>query len=111
IFSIVPIALAFQTAHYLTSVLVDGQNALIALSDPFALGWNLIGTAHWHTTTSFLNTLDGVTWIFDTQTVVIALGHIVGIVMAHLIALRLFRPPRPAILSQTPLAALPGVDT
>jgi hypothetical protein len=106
VFSIVPIALAFQAAHYLTAVLVDGQNALIALSDPFARGWNLFGTAHWRTTTSFLNTLEGVTWIFDTQTVAIALGHIIGIVIAHLIAMRLSPTPRQAILSQVPLAAL-----
>lgn len=106
IYSIVPIALAFQAAHYLTSVLVDGQNALIAISDPFSLGWDLFGTAGWHTTTSFLNTLDGVTWIFNTETAAIALGHIVGIVMAHLIALKLFANPRQAIVSQVPLAAL-----
>jgi hypothetical protein len=104
--SLVPIALAFQAAHYLTSVLVDGQNALIALSDPYALGWNLFGTADWHTTTSFLNTMAGVSLIFNTQTLVIALGHIVGIVMAHLIALRIFETPRQAVISQIPLAAL-----
>jgi hypothetical protein len=106
IYSIVPIALAFQAAHYLTNVLVDGQNALIAVSDPFALGWNLFGTAEWHTTTSFLNTLSGVTLIFNTETVVIALGHVIGIVMAHLIALELFQNPRKAVISQIPLAAL-----
>jgi hypothetical protein len=106
IYSIVPIALAFQAAHYLTNVLVDGQNALIAVSDPFALDWNLFGTAEWHTTTSFLNTLSGVTLIFNTETVVIALGHAIGIVMAHLIALRLFESPRKAVISQIPLAAL-----
>jgi hypothetical protein len=106
VYSIVPIALAFQAAHYLTAALVDGQNALIALSDPFSRGWNLFGTAGWRTTTSFLNTLDGVTWIFNTETALIALGHIIGIVMAHLIALRVFATPRQAILSQLPLAAL-----
>lgn len=106
VYSIVPIALAFQFAHYLTSVLVDGQNFLVAVSDPFARGWNLFGTAEWHTTTSFLNTLSGVTAIFDAETIAIALGHIVGIVMAHLIALKLFATPRQAIISQIPLAAL-----
>lgn len=106
IFSIVPIALAFQAAHYLTSVLIDGQNALIALTDPYSLGWDLIGTGDWHTTTSFMNTLSGVTLIFNTETVIIALGHIIGIVMAHLIAMRLFRSPRQAVISQIPLAAL-----
>lgn len=106
IYSIVPIALAFQAAHYLTTVLVDGQNVLIALSDPFALGWNLFGTAHWHTTTSFLNTLDGVSLIFNYETAIITLGHVVGIVMAHLIALRVFGNSRSAVVSQIPLAVL-----
>lgn len=106
VFSIVPIALAFQAAHYLTNVLVDGQNALIAISDPFALGWDLFGTAERHTTTSFLNTLSGVTLIFNGETVIIAIGHVIGIVMAHLIALKLFESPRRAIISQIPLAAL-----
>ena len=104
--SIVPIALAFQAAHYLTNVLVDGQNAAIAMSDPFGLGWNLFGTAGWHMTTSFLNTLDGVKLIFNTETIVIALGHVVGIVMAHLIAMEVFESPRKAVISQIPLAAL-----
>lgn len=104
--SIVPIALAFQAAHYLTNVLVDGQNAAIAMSDPFGLGWNLFGTAGWHTTTSFLNTLDGVTLIFNTETAIIAIGHVIGIVMAHLIAMAVFGSARKAVLSQIPLAAL-----
>jgi hypothetical protein len=106
VYSIVPIALAFQSAHYLTNLLVDGQNAAIAISDPFALGWNLFGTAGWHTTTSFLNTLTGVTLIFNTETAIIAVGHVVGIAMAHLIALRLFESPRRAVISQVPLAGL-----
>jgi len=106
VYSIVPIALAFQSAHYLTAVLVDGQNALIALSDPFSLGWNLLGTAHWHTTTSFLNTLAGVTWIFNLETAFIVLGHVTGIVMAHLIAIRVFGHARSAMVSQIPLAVL-----
>jgi hypothetical protein len=106
IYSIVPIALAFQAAHYLTNLLVDGQNALIAISDPLALGSNLFGTADWHPTTSFLNTLSGVTLVFNTETLVIALGHVIGIVMAHLIALKLFKSPRRAVISQIPLAAL-----
>ena len=41
-----PIALAYHFSHYLTALLVNGQYALVALSDPFALGWDLFGTAH-----------------------------------------------------------------
>ena len=40
-----PIALAYHFSHYLTALLVNGQYALVALSDPFSLGWNLFGTA------------------------------------------------------------------
>ena len=46
VWSIVPIALAYHFSHYLTALLVNGQYALVALSDPFSLGWNLFGTAH-----------------------------------------------------------------
>lgn len=106
VYSIAPIALAFQAAHHLTSLLVEGQNVLIAYSDPFSLGWNLFGTAGWHTTTSFLNTMDGVSMIFNAETALIATGHVVGIVMAHLIATQLFADPRKAVISQIPLAAL-----
>jgi hypothetical protein len=102
----VPIALAFQFSHHLTGLMVDGQNAIIAISDPFHLGWNLFGTHEWHATTSFLNTLSGVTMIFDTQTLTIALGHIIGIVMAHVIAIDVFGNTRKAAISQIPLAAL-----
>jgi hypothetical protein len=106
IYSMVPIALAFQAAHHLVSVLVDGQNAVIAASDPYSKGWNLFGTAHWHSTTSFLNTLDGVTWIFNTQTAIIVLGHVMGITIAHMLALKIFRDSRAAVVSQIPLAVL-----
>lgn len=106
IYSIVPISVAFQAAHHLVSVLVDGQNAVIAFSDPFALGWNLFGTARWHATTSFLNTVEGVSWIFNAETAIITLGHVVGIMIAHLIALRVFGTSRAAVVSQIPLAML-----
>jgi hypothetical protein len=106
IYSIAPIALAYQASHHLTVALVDGQNFLIALSDPFALGWNLLGTADWRTTTSFLNTLDGVTMIFNSMALLIIYGHVVGIVMAHVIATRTFTSHRAAVISQIPLAVL-----
>ena len=38
VWSIVPIALAYHIAHYLPSLLVDGQYAVAALSDPFGYG-------------------------------------------------------------------------
>ena len=36
--TILPIALAYHTAHYLPSLLVDGQYVLVAMNDPFGSG-------------------------------------------------------------------------
>jgi hypothetical protein len=44
-FSLVPIAIAYHIAHYLSFLLVQGQRIIPLLSDPFGFGWNLLGTA------------------------------------------------------------------
>lgn len=111
VYSIVPIAVAFHIAHYLTQLMVNGQYALQAFTDPFALGWNLFGLGpDFHVTTSFLNNLHSVSVIWGFQTGVIVLGHIIGILLAHLIALELYgRSPddtRAAVRSQWFLALL-----
>ncbi len=83
IHSIIPISVAFQLSHYLTLVLVEMQNLGVAVSDPFARGWDLLGLADHHVTTSFLFTFEGVQAIFNTQTAAIALGHVVAVILAH----------------------------
>lgn len=105
-YSVLPISIAFHASHYLTNLLIDGQYAYVAVSDPFALGWDLFGTAHDHVTTSFLNTFEDVTLIWNAQVAIICLGHIVGIVMAHILAQRLFTGSRSIALSQAGLAVL-----
>ncbi len=42
---LLPIAVGYLIAHYLTYLLIDGQRILIAISDPFQKGWDLFGTA------------------------------------------------------------------
>ena len=106
VYSIIPISIAFHAAHYLTLLLVNGQYLLIMMSDPFALGWNLFGMAHWHVTTSFLLNIDDVRIIWLTQTGIIVAGHVIGIVLAHAIALRHFGESKRAVVSQLLLAAL-----
>ncbi len=106
VYSIIPISIAFHGAHYLTAALVNGQYLWVALSDPFALGWNLFGTADWHVTASFLSNIDGVTMIWIVQTLIIVSGHVVGIVLAHMIALRYFSSPMRAAVSQGGLAVV-----
>lgn len=105
IYGIVPISLAFHAAHYLTFLMVQGQYGLIAFSDPFGLGWNLFGTATDQVTTSFFFDYDSVLAIWNTQTVAIVIGHVIGIAIAHVIAVDLLRENGKAVRSQIALAA------
>ena len=43
--SLVPIALVYVAAHYLTFLLFEGQGIAYLLSDPLGRGWDLFGTA------------------------------------------------------------------
>jgi hypothetical protein len=44
-YTLVPIALAYQAAHYSTLLITEGQNLISLFSDPFGWGWDLFGTA------------------------------------------------------------------
>ena len=106
VWSIVPIALAYHFAHYLTALLVNGQYALVALSDPFARGWNLFGTAWWPVEAA-LATGSAAAWtIWNLQATAIIGGHVLAVLAAHRLAFRLHPTPRAALLSQLPLTVL-----
>jgi hypothetical protein len=104
--SILPISIGYQFAHYLTALLVNGQYAAIALSDPFALGWFDSEDRMHRVTTSFLSNHASVTLIWNLQAAGIVIGHIVAVLVAHHITLRLDTAHRTALLSQLPLAVL-----
>jgi hypothetical protein len=76
--TLVPIALAYAVAHYITLVLYEGQLLIVTASDPFGLGWNLFGTAEWDVR-FFLS--PEVVWYL--QVMAIVAGHIAGVVLAH----------------------------
>jgi hypothetical protein len=57
-------------------------------------------------TTSFLSNHAGVTLIWNLQAAGIVVGHVVAVLAAHLITLRLDTARRAALLSQAPLALL-----
>ena len=73
---LVPIATGYITGHYLTSLLVDGQRIVIAVSDPFQQGWDLFGTAFFKPSSAFL--APGVVWAVQLAAVVG--GHMLGAV-------------------------------
>jgi hypothetical protein len=104
--SILPISIGYQFAHYLTAFLVNGQYATIALTDPFALGWFASDERMHRVTTSFLSHHAGVTLIWNLQAAGIVIGHVVAVLVAHLITLRVETDRRAVLLSQAPLAVL-----
>ncbi|TIS55740.1 MAG: hypothetical protein E5W93_13945, partial [Mesorhizobium sp.] len=106
VWSIVPIALAYHIAHYLTALLVDGQYALVALSDPFALGWNLFGTADRMVEAGVVAGAESAWWLWNLQAGVIIAGHVLAVLIAHGLAWRLHPQASRAALSQLPLTLL-----
>lgn len=96
--AILPIALGYHIAHYLTALLVDGQYVLALIGE-----W--LGLGHRHVTTGFLNRADSVRVLWLTQAGTVVLGHVIAILLAHELALRLFGKRWRAVLSQAPLAA------
>lgn len=84
--SLIPIVVGYIFAHYLSYLVERGQQAVIALADPFGRGWNLLGLAHLH-----------VAYVLSQHPPVLAgikvacvvIGHIVAVIAAHDRALRL----------------------
>ncbi len=102
--SILPIALGYHIAHYLTSFLVDGQYTLVALSDPFLTGADYLGLGQFYVSTGFFTSTDTVRTIFLTEAGAVVIGHVLAVMLAHAIALRAFATNRRAAISQAPLA-------
>jgi hypothetical protein len=94
--TLVPVALGYLLAHYLT-LLISGSQALgYQISDPLADGANLLGTAGWQVNYALLSA--GVIWC--CQVAFLVAGHIGGLVLAHERALVVFRRRREALRSQ-----------
>lgn len=98
-YSLVPIALAYQFAHYYTLLLIGGQAIIPLLSDPFGWRWDLFGTASYRVNTGLV----GAAFVWYSQIAAIILGHAIAVYLAHLSALRLFPSSRSVQRSQYPL--------
>ncbi len=104
--SILPISIGYQFAHYLTSFLVNGQYAMVAITDPFGLGWFSAEERMHRVTTSFLSNHAGVAVIWNLQAAGIVLGHMVAVLVAHLVAVQRQADGRSVLAFQLPLALL-----
>jgi hypothetical protein len=79
---LLPIAVGYLIAHYLTYLLIDGQRILIAISDPFQRGWDLFGTAFHTPTGDWLP--PGIVW--TAQLAAVVGGHMLGAWGGHVVA-------------------------
>ncbi len=94
--SLVPIAVGYVFAHYLTLLVEYGQTVLVQLSDPLTRGDDYLGTASY-----------AVQYPLSTHPTVLAVvkvafivtGHVLAVVAAHDRAVRLL-PPRHAVTGQ-----------
>lgn len=96
--AIIPVAVGYHVAHYFTLLVAQGPAMVRLISDPLGWGWNLFGSAHLHTSAWILPA--DVVW--HIQVAAILLGHVLGILCAHRIALKIFGTGRLAALSQFP---------
>jgi hypothetical protein len=102
VLSLVPIALAYMVAHYVSLFVIQGQFLIPLASDPFGRGWDLFGTV------DFAPNLAAVSpeTVWYVQVVSLTLGHVAGLAVAHDRAVALFGTPREALRSQYPMLAL-----
>ncbi|HEX4842921.1 MAG TPA: hypothetical protein VFV57_04565 [Limnobacter sp.] len=105
--SLVPIAVVYHLTHYYTLLFSQGLKLRGMVSDPFGWGWNIFGNA----ITGRLPWLPDMANIWTSQVVLILLGHVAAVWLAHRHALRLERSPMHAILNQLPMLLLMVIFT
>ncbi len=97
--SVIPIVIGYAVAHYLSLLVLEGQRTLINLSDPLGLGWNAFGTAELAISWLWLDTPAVTATI---QLLAIVGGHVIGVLVAHELAVRVL-PVRRRLTGQLPL--------
>jgi len=96
IHSLVPIALAYVAAHYLTLLLIQGQAIGFLASDPLGDGSDLFGTADVQIDYGVIGAT--ATWYWQVGFVVA--GHVTALTLAHDRALAIYDSARLAVRSQ-----------
>lgn len=95
--TLLPIALGYHVAHFLTQALVNLQYLALAPIDR-------LGGTGFFVTTSFFNQTHTVKAIWLTQAGAIVLAHVWSVLLAHRVALSWFGSHRGAVVSQLPVA-------
>lgn len=77
--ALLPVAIAWFVAQYLTLFLVEGVNLIALASDPLGRGDDLLGTLDWYPTTDLITA----GWIRWAQLGALLIGHVAAVVLAH----------------------------
>ena len=102
VFSLVPIALAYNIAHFVTLLLIQGQLIIPLVSDPFGFGWDIFGSADYNINLTIISAK--AVWFISLAAIVI--GHVVSVYLAHLTSLRLSDRAPNALRGQVPMLVL-----
>ncbi len=102
VFSLIPIALAYNFAHFLSFLLIQGQQIIPLASDPFGVGWDLFGTADYVIDIGVINAR--FVWFFSVAAIVT--GHVIAVYLAHVRAGLLFGSRSLVVKSQLPMLGL-----
>jgi hypothetical protein len=105
--TLVPIAIGYHVAHYLTFLLIQGQYIIPLASDPFGFGWDLFGTAGYRVDIAIVDARFA--WV--TAVTAIVAGHVAAVYLAHVKAMQVLGARGVALRSQVPLTALMVVYT
>ena len=107
VLSLVPIALAYNMAHFISLLTIQGQGIIPLLSDPFGFDWNIFGTSGYLININLVS----VQFVWWVSIIAIVLGHILSVYIAHIISLRRMPTSAQAVKSQYPMLALMIVYT
>lgn len=102
VYSLVPISLAYNLAHYISLIIIQGQLIIPLFSDPFGFGWDLFGTAEYRLNINAVNAR----FVWYVSVLAIVLGHICSVYIAHLISIREMSNRIRALRSQYPMVVL-----
>ena len=102
VLTLIPIAIAYHLAHYLSFLASAMQYMVPIASDPFGFGWDLFGGARYFVRFGVVDT----TIIWYTSVTAIVAGHIAAVFLGHALALREFPDRRAALRSQYPMLGL-----
>src|SRR5205823_5696373 len=102
VLSLVPIAIAYHLAHYISLLLTAGQFIIPLASDPLGRGWDLFGTTLYRIDIGIVDAR----LIWYLAVIAIVTGHIIAVWVGHVTAFAAFGDPGAARRSQYPMLLL-----